>query len=317
MLFPFWGREYFVAAMGDGPGDTARGGGEGDGQRDGQGGQGDGQRDALGNGQGDGQGADAGPGVPAKSDLPERVAELVGSSEEEQRRSGGWRGALLSGVSRTMEVAARRLGRGVRTAGRGTRLGSRWLADQVLATAPRLPIRDQATLRRHFPDKSPEQVAEALIEGASRATAAVGASVGAWSVFPVLPAFPVEVATETLAVVSIEIKLVAELHEVYGMRAPGPLGDRMTAYVAAWAHRRGVSLTASPAGLVVAAGSPLRRLLQRRLAGRATRSAFSLGPFLTGAAAGAAMNRFHTRRLGMDVRDDLRQRSPMATHWPE
>ena len=250
------------------------------------------------------------------ADLPERVADLVGSAEDEQRRTGRWRGALLSGVSRTMEVAARRLGRGVRGASRRTRLGSRWLADQVLATAPRLPIRDQETLRAQFPGKSPEQVADALIEGASRATAAVGAAVGAWSVLPVLPAFPVEVATETLATVGIEIKLVAELHEVYGMRAPGPVVDRMTAYVAAWAHRRGVSLTASPGGLVVAAGSPLRRLLQRRLAARATRSAFSLGPFLTGAAAGAAVNRFHTRRLGQDVRDDLRQRSPNTTHWP-
>jgi hypothetical protein len=295
MLFPFWGREYFVEAMGNGAGNGNAAGG-------------------------DGQGAGAGPAngvVRSGTDLPERVAELVGSSEEEQRRAGGWRGALLSGVSRTMEVAARRLGRGVRAAGRSTWLGSRWLADQVLETAPRLPIRDQATLRRQFPGKSPEQVAEALIEGASRSTAAVGAAVGAWSILPVLPAFPVEVATETLAVVSIEIKLVAELHEVYGMRAPGPLPDRMTGYVGAWANRRGVSLTASPAGLVVAAGSPLRRLLQRRLAGRATRTAFSLGPFLTGAAAGAAVNRFHTRRLGMDIRDDLRKRSPIASHWPD
>lgn len=250
------------------------------------------------------------------SDLPERVAELVGSAEHEEKRAGTWRGALLSGVSRTTEIAARRLGRGVRFAGRRSTLGSRWLVDQVLATAPRLPIRDQATLRAHFPGKSPEEVADALIEGAARSTAAVGAAVGAWSVLPILPAFPVEVATETLAVVGIEIKLVAELHEVYGMRAPGPVVDRMTAYVGAWAHRRGVSLTASPVGLVVAAGSPLRRLLQRRLAARATRTAFSLGPFLTGAVAGAAVNRHHTRRLGREVRDDLRQRSPNAARWP-
>lgn len=246
------------------------------------------------------------------ADLPEQVADLVGTTAEEQKRARRLGGALRSGTSRTLEGAARRLGRGVRAASRRTWLGSRWLADQVLATAPRLPIRDRETLRAQFPGKSPEQVADALIEGASRATAAVGATVGAWSVLPLLPALPVEVATETLAVVGIEIKLVAELHEVYGMRAPGPMVDRMTAYVAAWAHRRGVSLRADPAGLVVAAGSPLRRLLQRRLAARATRSAFSLGPFLTGAAAGAMVNRHHTRRLGQDVRDDLRQRSQGA-----
>jgi hypothetical protein len=290
-LFPFWGREYFVEAMGDGAEEGPHGAGQG-----------------AGAGPGNGTGA-------GNADLPERIADLVGSAEEEQRRSGRWQGPLMSGVSRTLVVAARGLGRGVRIAGRRTRIGSRWLADQVLTTAPRLPIRDRETLRAQFPGRSPEQVADALIEGASRSTSAVGAAVGAWSVLPVLPAFPVEVATETLAVVSIEIKLVAELHEVYGMRAPGPLTDRMTAYVAAWAHRRGVSLTTSPAGLVVAAGSPLRRLLQRRLAARAARSVFSLGPFLTGAAAGAAVNRFHTRRLGVEIRDDLRQRSPMASQW--
>ena len=66
-----------------------------------------------------------------------------------------------------------------------------------------------------------------------------------------------EIAFETLALVGIELKLVAELHEVYGMRAPGSTSERMLAYVAAWAHRRGVAL--APGGLAVAVGSPLRR----------------------------------------------------------
>jgi hypothetical protein len=120
---------------------------------------------------------------------------------------------------------------------------------------------------------------------------------------------------ETLAVVGIEIKLVAELHEVYGMRAPGSVAERMMAYVAAWAHRRGVALV--PGGLALAVGSPLRRRLQRRLIARAGRSAASLGPLLTGAAAGAMLNRRETRRLGEDVRDDLRRRSAYATSWAD
>src|SRR6266496_3199242 len=49
-----------------------------------------------------------------------------------------------------------------------------------------------------------------------------------------------------------------------------------------------------------AAGSPLARLLRRRLAARAGRSAFSLGPLLTGAAAGAMFNSRETKRLGRD-----------------
>ena len=72
-----------------------------------------------------------------------------------------------------------------------------------------------------------------------------------------------------------------------------------------------------PGGLALAVGSPLRRRLQRRLIARAGRSAASLGPLLTGAAAGALLNRHETRRLGQDVRDDLRRRSPYSAAWPD
>jgi hypothetical protein len=185
--------------------------------------------------------------------------------------------------------------------------GGRWLTSQVLAMAPRLPVRDQQTLRARFPGLNSEELADALILGAGRAASAVGAATGMAMVLP-LPAAPVEVAVETLALVGIEIKLVAELHEVYGMRASGSAPERMLAYVAAWAHRRGVAL--GPAGVVLVVGSPLRKRLQRRLMARAGRSAMSLGPLFSGAVAGALLNRHETRRLGTDVRDDLRRRSP-------
>ena len=55
---------------------------------------------------------------------------------------------------------------------------------------------------------------------------------------------------ETLVVVGIEIKLVAELHERTGTPASGKLPERMSAYVAAWAHRRGVSMI--PGGVIFA-----------------------------------------------------------------
>jgi hypothetical protein len=203
--------------------------------------------------------------------------------------------------------------RGVNVTGRGVTSGSRWLSAQVLTMAPRLPVRDLATLRAQYPDRSPDEIAEALIEGASRASATVGVAVGAWSVLPWVPILGVEVATETLSVVGIEIKLVAELHEVYCMRAPGNAIDRMTAYVGAWASRRGVAL--APGGLVLVAGSPLARQLQRRLAARAGRSVFSLGPLLTGAVAGGLINRRETRKLGRMLREDLRGRSPVRDGW--
>ncbi|MGO9780733.1 MAG: hypothetical protein ACLPKE_06260 [Streptosporangiaceae bacterium] len=237
------------------------------------------------------------------SDLARRSPDLVRSGPDLVRRGS-------AGTRRGTGV----VGRGTRLAGRGVQRGSRWLAGEVLALAPRLPVRDQATLRGQFPGKSPDELADALIEGASRASAAVGATVGIWSVLPVAPAFPAEIVTETLTLVGIEIKLIAELHEVYDMRPPGDFASRMTAFVGAWAHRGGVTLT--PGGVVLAMGSPLGRRLQRRLAARAGRSAISLGPLLTGAAAGALLNRRETRRLGQEIHDELRKRSPTAATWP-
>ena len=111
----------------------------------------------------------------------------------------------------------------------------------------------------------------------------------------------------------IELKLIAELHEVYGMAPPGNTVDRATAYIGAWAHRRGV--LAAPGGLILIAGSPLGRRLRLRLAARAGRSAFSLAPLFTGAAAGAMLNSRETRRLGLDVRADLRRQA--KTSGPE
>jgi len=252
--------------------------------------------------------AGADGGLAADEPLTGEVARLAGELAED---------ASPSRWQRFQAAATRLVRRGGRTgrAGRGrVTSGGRWLTAQVLAMAPRLPVRDQATLRAQFPGLAPEELADQLILGSSRAAVSVGAAVGAVMFLP-LPTAPVEVAVETLALVGIEIKLVAELHEVYGMRAPGPVTDRMLAYVAAWAHRRGVALV--PGGLALAAGSPLRRQLQRRLVARAGRSAASLGPQLTGAAAGALLNRHETRRLGQDVRDDLRRRSPYGTSsWP-
>src|SRR6202012_888011 len=105
-----------------------------------------------------------------------------------------------------------------------------WLTGQVVAMGPRLRFRAQATLRAQFPGQSDDEIAERLIERAARAAAAVGGTTGAWAALPTLPAFPAEVAAETLAVVGIEIKLVAELHEIYGMGATGSGTERARAY---------------------------------------------------------------------------------------
>jgi hypothetical protein len=257
---------------------------------------------------------------PETDEIAARAAEAAADVTEaehpaEQRR-------LIEKFTRAAASGARAAGRGTRAVQRraGTiasgsrtardraRSGTGWLAAQVVAMAPRLRVRDQAALRAQFPGKSDEEIADALIVGASRAAAATGGAVGMWAALPVLPAWPAEIATETLILVGIEIKLVAELHEAFGVPAHGSFAERMTAYVAAWAQRRGVSVMPGAPALLLAAGSPLARLLRRRLAARARRSAFSLGPLLTGAAAGAMLNRRETRNLGAQIKRDLLRR---------
>jgi hypothetical protein len=241
------------------------------------------------------------------------------------RRVTGALGAAGSGVARQSSAIARRTSemagrggkaasdrtqavaeaaeRGTRTAGGGMSSALTWLTGQVIAMGPRLKIRDQATLRKRFPGQTDEEIALLLIERAGRASGAVGGATGAWAAMPLLPAFPAEIVAETLVVVGIEIKLVAELHEVLGVAAPGSGTDRARAYLAAWAHRRG--LWAVPGGFMIVAGSPLARLVRKRLAGRVRRSAFALGPVFTGALAGVLINRRETRKLGREILADL------------
>jgi hypothetical protein len=261
------------------------------------------------------------------SDISARAAEVATDiSETDQPQE---RRTLVSSFINATTAGARAAGRGTRAAQRGATRGTQvvrheassrtraarqrassgnnWLADQVMAMAPRLRVRNQSALREQFPDRSADEIADALIEGAARAAAATGGAAGVAAALPVLPAFPVEIAAETLVLVGIELKLVAELHEAYGTPAPGRFPERMSAYVASWSHRRGVFMIEG--GLIFAAGSPLARLLRRRLAVRASRSVFSLAPMLTGAAAGAVFNRRETRKLGQDIQRDLRHRA--------
>src|SRR5208282_5028892 len=147
----------------------------------------------------------------APQELPEEIAELVGEASVAEPLSR--RRRLSAQISR---LARRSGGAGWQ----GARSGGRWLTAEALAMAPRLPVRDQQRLRAQFPGLEPEELADALIHGAARSSGVVGAAAGAAMVLP-LPTAPVEILVETLAVVGIEIKLVAELHEVYGMPAPG------------------------------------------------------------------------------------------------
>ncbi|HYZ55336.1 MAG TPA: hypothetical protein VE733_17795, partial [Streptosporangiaceae bacterium] len=74
--------------------------------------------------------------------LPARVADVVGEVSASAEKPSQSRSAGL--VAR---LALARVTRGVRFAGRRIHSGSHWLAAEVLAMAPRLPVRDQAALR--------------------------------------------------------------------------------------------------------------------------------------------------------------------------
>jgi len=231
-------------------------------------------------------------------------------------------GAVARRVRPARDAAARRVQSGrivtVQRAQAGTsatmqglRASGQWLAAQAIEMAPKVPIRSIGTLRAQYPGLQTEQLADQLIAGAARASAGVGMAVGAAAAVPFIPTAPVELGVETLALVAIELKLVAELHEVYGMPAPGSAPQRMLAYTGAWAERRGVHLTTG--GLALAVGSPLRRKLERRLLAKAGKSTLALAPLLAGAAAGAVIDHRETRRLGTLVREDLRKRSRDVT----
>lgn len=192
----------------------------------------------------------------------------------------------------------------------------RWLAEVVLDAAPHVVIRDLATLRAHHGNLRGPELADALIRSATRATAGLGAIAGAVAGAeelypPAWLAIPAELVVETLAVVAVEMKLVAELHEVFDRPVRGTPVERGLALAQAWAQRRGVSVgaLAQPGAMSGTLGQTTRReiiaLVQRRVARRTLRNLSSLAPFLTGAVVGAEMNRRATRSLGLAVASDL------------
>ncbi|MFI8389810.1 hypothetical protein [Streptomyces sp. NPDC085540] len=197
---------------------------------------------------------------------------------------------------------------GVRKGGASVKDATQYVTDRIIENAPRVPVRDLATLRAQFPGLGPEQLAEKLVSGACAATSTVGAGIGAAAMLPVPPAMPAELAAEITAVAAIEFKLIAELHEVYGQRPHGGRGERSLAYLTAWTEERGVDLT-KPTTLNAALGGQMKRELRQQIMKRMFRSLPNLMPFMVGAAVGAVMNRRDTRKLAEKVRGDLRRRA--------
>ena len=216
----------------------------------------------------------------------------------------------------TLVRLARVLAASAKDAGARAVASGQWLANTLIDVAPRIPIRDLAALQAAHGGLSGAALAGEVIRNASRASAAIGGVSGAVmsaEAFapPTWIVMPFELVVETVAVAVIELKLVGELHEVYGRPVTGTGTERTVALVKAWAERRGVTAMTlrTPGGVADALGKGTRnelvRLVRRRLLARLGRNLSSLAPLLAGAVAGAEVNRRATRGLGEAVVRDL------------
>jgi len=231
------------------------------------------------------------------------IAELVARASGPGERTSRQLAALVPALTGSARAA------GPRAVAAG-----RWLVDLVLDIAPRLPVRDAPTLREHFPGLTDIEIAERLGKSATRTTASIGAAVGGLASVeflapPTLLAAPVQLAAEMLTVTAVELKMVAELHEILGYPARGTAAERASLYVVSWMRRRAVSDSMSKAGVAAVLGATAKRELRSQLLRRLGRATTSLAPFLAGAVAGAEVNRRTTRQLGETLLAELRGRA--------
>ena len=80
----------------------------------------------------------------------------------------------------------------------------------------------------------------------------------------------------------------------------------------AWVNQKGID-PLNPKSVVSGLGAAAKRQVRRRVVGRFGRNITTLGPMLTGAVIGGAMNRHETREVGQKILADLR----VASAWRE
>jgi hypothetical protein len=231
------------------------------------------------------------------------LAELVDAVIHPPTRGVRARGAALAALVPVLTESARRSGTRAVVAGR-------WLSDVVGEIAPYVSIRDARELRAQFPGLSDDEIGAHLVTVASRTTAAIGAAAGAlaaaeFAAPPALLAAPAQLAAETLAVVAVELRMVAELHEINHLAVRGGTRVAGAAYLSSWVRRRAVT-SAAGVGMGALLGDAAKRELRIRMLRRMGRSTTTLAPFLAGAAAGAEINRRSTRDLGEKLQAEMR-----------
>ncbi|MDQ1738904.1 MAG: hypothetical protein QOE53_556 [Pseudonocardiales bacterium] len=248
----------------------------------------------------------------ANDEIADLVARATGSESagdpaSDRRSRQKALAALIPALTRSAKAS------GIRAVAAG-----RWLADLIIELAPRVPVRDAVTLRRQHPGLSDIQVAERLIRQATKTTAGLGAAAGGLAAVeflspPMLLAAPVQLAAEMLSVTAVELKLVAELHELLERPAQGSVSERASAYLMSWVRRRAISPQLGGAGLSAVFGAAAKRELRSQVLRRIGRSTTTLAPFMAGAVAGAEVNRRATKALGETLLAELRGLN--EEHW--
>jgi len=231
------------------------------------------------------------------------VAEIVGRLDDPETTKADRARAMVR-LSSIVGARARRTGARAVASGR-------MLADLLLDALPHIRIRDVDTLVEHHHGLTGEQLADALVRNATFTTAGIGAAGGAvaaaeWAALPLLVTVPIEVVVETIAVAAVEVKLVAELHGVYGIEVPGTGSQRITAFAGSWAGRRGID-PLKPWTIPNVLGIAGRQQLGKRMISRFARNLGTIIPFLIGAVIGARVNSAETTKLAAEMRTDLRR----------
>jgi hypothetical protein len=213
--------------------------------------------------------------------------------------------------------ATRRTIEGIQSA-----ISSERLRETVNTFAPRLPVRDRATLEKHLDLRDRDRLTEALIRNAANATAVAG-SVGGFFVLTgrrtpagFMVAIPLRVATETLVVAAIEVKLIAELHEVHEQSLGTTPTAAATAALKLWSSYRGLEI-GDTVGLVATVAEIARRPMARRATVAVTGRALGRRGMRLGAGVlGAVENRRATMALGEEVCSTL-NRKPVLRVLPD
>lgn len=208
------------------------------------------------------------------------------------------------------------------TAARAAGVGGRKMWDALVEAWPRVPVRDLATLRAQHGGLEGEELADTLVRGAAAAVAAIGVAGGFAAVAErKVPAWyftiPATLVTEIALVAAVEAKLVAELHEVYGVPLRPGSRTRASAVLGEWASRRDID-PMDPRSLRIIAGLAVRQRGARRAA-TSSRAATRVSSAVIGGVAGATTHRRNLSDLADTLRADLRasnrRRIPLQS-WP-